>query len=826
MFLNKSDRLAIVNFNDEKITYTNLVDNVKYYSNYILELKEKKRFSIIIAENRVEWIYSFYAIWDLGLTPITIDMHSSVDELIYFINDSNPEAIIASNLTINTVKEAIEKTNKEIKVYNLDEINIEKDKLNLVSKDERILNHPESEDIAVMLYTSGTTGSPKGVMLTYNNIVSQFDSINSVIKVDSDDQILAVLPFHHILPLMTTNLFFLYHKKQASVVLVEKLSSKDILSALEKNDVTLLVLVPRVFRLFYKGIKDTIDSKWITRTIFKIAKAINNKAFSKILFKKVHQKFGGKIKAFLAGGAKSDIEIMEFFETLGIPYYEGYGLTETAPLISASVDGFAKKIGTVGKAVTNIEIKTVDGELWVRGPIVMKGYYNKEDKTKEVLTEDNWFKTGDLVDIDNDGYISIVGRKNAMIVLSNGKNVDPENLENKLQNFSKGLIKEVGILGHDDKLKALIVIDKEVAKQEKIVNVHAHIKDSVEFYNASVHNYEKVLEYRITEAELPKTRLGKIRRFMLKDAYIGETKVENNKKVEEPTSFEYNLLKNFIYNLKGEYPEADKDLEIEFGLDSLDQVELLTYIENSFSVKLDENEFKENSTLIKLSKYIASKSNGYIESGSNWSSIIKNGEIKELKDGILMLILKPLIYVLFKLYFRLEIKGREYIKDKPQIFIANHESFVDALAISTLLPNNILKKTYSLAINWYFKNSFMKFFADNSNVILLDIDANIKSTIIEAASALKQGKNLFIFPEGTRTKDGEISEFKKSFAILAKELDVDITCLKINGAYEAYSRYMKYPKPSKISVEYLGTVIPKNKEYEEIVKEAENLYKK
>ena len=827
MFLNKSQKLAIVDFENNQISHEDLVNNVKYYSEYNINKDGNKEFGIIMMENRKEWFYAFYSLWDRKFTPIAIDALSSVDELKYFLTDSGAKAIYVSNTTKEVAEKAVSELGFDVAIFNVDEFEFSQEKFELIKKDERILRHPEGEETAVMIYTSGTTGSPKGVMLTYNNIIAQMDSIHSVKGTIPEEQLLAVLPFHHILPLMITNLFLMHHSNQFSVVLVEKLSSKDILAALEKNRVTMLILVPRVYYMFYKSIKDTIDSKWVTRTAFKVAKAVNKTWFSKIVFKQVHQKFGGHIRDFLAGGAKSEKEVIEFFDTLGFRYSEGYGLTETSPLVAASTPENGKKAGTVGLPVKNVEIKIVDGELWVKGPIVMKGYYNKPDKTAEVLTEDGWFKTGDLVELDEDGYINIIGRKNAMIVLSNGKNIDPEKLEFKFMEESKGGIKEIGIFANKDKLTALIVIDSEEAKLHNISNIHAYVKDLVEFYNAKVHNHEKILEYRITEEELPKTRIGKTRRFMLKDIYLKD-KVE--KKVEQedniPRSNEYRVIKKFIENMKGKLLTADENLEIEYGLDSLDQVELISFIQSTFGVVIAEKEFKENSTLAKLSDYVAQTSNVFNENVTNqWENIVKNAPKKDLEEGILGIILKPILWVAFKIYFRLGLHGKDKIKDKPQIIIANHQSFLDSLAISLMFDNKILKKTYTLAIDWYFKNKFMEFVGKNTNVVLVDIDGDIKGSLETLSNILKQGKNIMIFPEGTRTKDGNISQFKKAFAILAKELNVDITCIKIDGAFDAFSRYMKFPRPKKVDVTYLGEIKPEGLTYEEIVKKAKEMYK-
>ncbi|WP_068267528.1 AMP-binding protein [Caviibacter abscessus] len=815
MFLEKSKRLAIVDFDGSKVDYDKMVDNVKYFSRIVYKDICENNFVLIISENRIEWIYSFFAIWDRLSTPIAIDALSSEEEILYFLNDTKPKAVIATNKTIENVKLAVNNCDFDINMYNLDEINLEE------YSDDEVLRNPKDEDIAVMIYTSGTTGNPKGIMLTYSNIIGEIQAIQSFGITFDDEQVIAILPYHHILPLMTTCLYIFYSGNKYSAVLVPKLTSQEILKRFKTNNITLMSAVPRVYKLFYKSIKDKINASIVARVIYAIAKKINNRTFSRIIFKKVHDNFGGKLRTLVAGGAKSDIEMIEFFNVLGFNYAEGFGLSETAPVIAGNI--YPKyKIGTVGLVVSNAEVKTVNGELWVKGPMVMKGYYNNPEKTAEVMTVDGWFKTGDLAQIDEDGYITIIGRANSMIVLSNGKNIDPEKLENKFVNMSNGLVEEVGIFGKNDKLSALIVPNMQYIKDNKINNISTHIKDLVEFYNTDVHNYEKILDYKITEQELPKTRVGKLRRFMLPELFSGQ--LEKREIINEPDTKEYKILKEYIKKLKGNEPGPDENFEVEVGLDSLDQVEFLTYIENSFSLKLDETTLLKYSTLRLLAEYISEKSISFTDSEIKMDNIIKNAPHKEVKLGYLQWLLFPLVWILFKIYFRFSIKNNNKIKDEPTIFIANHESFIDALILSLALPFKIHNKTFYLALEKYFSNPFMKYIARNGNIINVNIEKNIKQSVEEISNVLKQGNNVFIFPEGTRTKNGKLSQFKKIFAMISKELNVDIQCIGIEGAYEAYSRFSKFPKPKKITIEALDRVSPQGKTYDTIVEESYNIF--
>ncbi len=819
MFLKRGDRLAFVDFNDKKINYTELVNNVKYFSENVITA-EKDDFGLILMENRPEWIYTYFALWDRKAVPIALDSTSNSKEILYVLEDSGPKFIICSDETEKNVKEAVSIYDKgQVVIINVDSHSIDENKMEIIKKDDFELENPEGDSIATMLYTSGTTGFPKGVMLTFNNLSSELEGLEKKNLLEPSDQILALLPFHHVLPLTATVLIIL--KYQASIVFVKKIASKEILEALDKNNVTALVGVPRVFKLFYDGIKQQIDSKFITRIIYKLMTKIKSFKIRRKVFAKVHEKFGGELTFIVSGGAKLDSEIGEFYETLGIYVQEGYGLTETSPVIAVNTRE-GRKIGTVGKKLDNIEAKIVDGELWVKGPIVMKGYYNKPEKTAEVITEDGWFKTGDLASIDDEGYITIRGRRNSMIVLSNGKNIDPEKLENKVIEKSKRLIKELGVFGHNDKLVAIIVPDLLECRKQGITNIKAYVKNIVEDYNLTVHNYEKILDYKLYEEELPKTRVGKLRRFMLPELYL-KTNVKK-KKVEEPDNEVYKLLKDYIKKLKGIEAQPEENLELEIGMDSLDIVEFFAYVENSFGIQLDEEKFSEISNLKSLSEYINEKATK-IESGEvDWKKIIDAAPPVEEKNRWATRVLRPLFDLTIKLYFRLKRVNRDKLSDKPQIFISNHQSFIDSLVLGSLLPAGILYNTVFLAIDWYFKKGILKLLVSHGNVVLIDINKNIRKSVEEIAANVKAGKNVLIFPEGARTKDGKVAEFKKVFAIIAKELDVDVQCLGIKGAFEAYSRYMKFPKPKKIEVAVLEKFKPEGT-YDEIVEKARNIIK-
>ncbi|WP_068268428.1 AMP-binding protein [Caviibacter abscessus] len=782
--LKYSNLTALIDSNSNKITYATLIKHINSFSDKYLSDVKKGDFVLICSENRVEWIYSLYAIWNRGAIAVPVDYLSTKDEIDFFMNDLKTDKIIVSNKTKNNV---------ENYTVNIDEIKLDE------SSQETKTNTPNGDDLAIIMYTSGTTGNPKGVMLTANNLLGEIDSIIDLKVVPNSPKTIAVLPFHHILPLMTTMIFFLNNQVEGTVILVDKLTGDDILKAC-KHGIDILVLVPRVYELFYNSIKNKIFGNIITKTLFNIVKLIGSKKLAKLVFKKVHNTLGN-VKTLACGGAKADVKMMDFFTTLGFMFFEGYGLTETTALFAASINDHCKH-GTVGKGIKNTSITIRDNELLVKGPMVTKGYYNNPEKTKEAFTEDGWFKTGDLVELDENGYIKIVGRANAMIVLSNGKNIDPEDIEQKIMRINDGTIKEIAVLAYNNKLCAVAVSDKSLP----------YIKKIIEKYNNECKPHLRILDVKTQTTELPRTRIGKLRRFVLKDIY---SKDNSDIEIKENISYfkEYDEINKYIYEAKGFYVKPNFSLELDYGLDSLDLIELKTFIEKSFGVK------SKGNTLEEIATYVKDNSKGYNKTNTSIENTIKNAPVKEYISGFLVPIAKFISYILCKIYFRLKIKNK--VDEKGvKIYIANHESFIDAFALMNMVENN----TYFLGIDWYFNNKFLRWVAKNSNIVLLNIDENMNGTIETLASILKSGKNVFIFPEGERTRNGNLGEFKKTYAMLSKNLNVPISCLKISGAYEAMPFGSKFIKPVKVTTQYLGTVHPDSLTVDEIVTKTKNLY--
>lgn len=822
-FVYDRKKTAVI-YKDRQYSYAELIKMAKIYSS-LLEIESGDRVSVFM-ENRVEYIASVLGVWNNKGTCTNLDASYNVDQLVYVFKDSFPKYIITSNENIEIVKEAKRVAESEIKILNVDEINTDID----FTVDKYSIEVQDKESIAVMLYTSGTTGNPKGVMLTFDNLMSNIEGVKEINLVTEEDSVLAMLPFHHVLPLVLTMLMPLHFG--CLIVILEELSSEAIKRNLQRYKITVVIGVPRVWEMFHKGIMGKIKASSLSLKMFKLCKKINSKGLSKIIFKKIHEGFGGNIRILVSGGAKLDQEICEDFKTFGMDMLEGYGLTETSPIISFNRPGDIIP-GTVGVPLPGVKVKLEeDGEIVVKGRNVMKGYYNKPEATAEAIDKEGWFHTGDLGQFDGD-HIRIIGRKKEMIVLSNGKNINPADVEAEIMKGTD-LIQEVAVAEHDNHLVALVYPDFKVLEEKKIANAKEAIKwEVIDKYNVTAPKYRKVLDIIILKEELPKTKLGKLRRFMLKDLIKGISSVESEvvekkiveKKVStspEINSLEFKEITKFILTLHDEIeiiPESH--LEIDLGLDSLDIVEIITFVENTFGVEIHEEDFAKIKTVEALCQYIREKGGNFEEQEINWQKIFSEPvEVKMPSSryvGLITGLLKPV----FSTYIKLEKNTAKLEEKSPVIFVGNHQSMLDAFAFGQAMPKEFLKNTYFLAINIHFEGALKKHLAENGNLILVDVNKNLKETLKILAKVLKEGKNLVIFPEGARTRDGEIQEFKKTFGILSKELNIPVVPFAIKGAYDLMPYGSSKPKSGNMSITILDKIEPKNMTVEEIVEKSQ-----
>jgi long-chain acyl-CoA synthetase len=539
------------------------------------------------------------------------------------------------------------------------------------------------------------------------------------------------------------------------------------------------------------------------------------------VFSKVHEAFGGNVKFMVSGGAKLDPKIAKDFFTLGFTVIEGYGLTETSPIVTFNPPDRIK-LGSVGIPIKGVQVRlSEEGEVLVRGPNVMKGYWNRPKETEEVIIN-GWLYTGDLGDMDEEGYLYIKGRKKEIIVLGTGKNVNPEEIENMLLE-SSDLIKEVGVLELEGKLHALIYPDLEKAKERGVVNLHETLKwEVVDRVNRKLPEWKRIAGFKLTDRELPKTRLGKLRRFMLPELYRRAEEIKRAEKEDREVfaTEEGRLIKEYLERETGKEVLPSHHIELDLGLDSLGKVELMSFLERTFGVSVGEEELTKHSTVKELIEFVRSGKEKVELKEVKWGDILREAPPYDIKDYPLLFRLgRKVLHLFFKLYNRVEVEGLENLSRPPFILAPNHASYMDAFLIASVLPEDIAKDTFFVGEEAFFRNPLTKLFAELSHVITVNINRRLKESLQKVSRVLNKGKAVVIFPEGARTRTGRLMEFKKGVAVLSRELNVPIVPVAIKGTYEAWSIYDKFPKPKRVKVIFGKPINPDGKSYEELTQE-------
>ena len=537
------DNTAYVFKTEEKgkfreITHKEFRNDVNALGTALISLGLKDKRVAVISENRYEWCVGYLAVVTGTGVVVPLDKALPDNEIESLMIRSEIEAIIYSNKydeVMNRVKEqgntkvkyfiSMDLDKKENDIYSQKELQEEGRKLIEAGNREFLDAEINAEKMGIMLFTSGTTAMSKAVMLSHKNICSNIMDISAVISLFKEDRMLSFLPLHHT---FECTVGFLYPiSKGCSIAFCEGI--RHIADNIKEYQVTAMISVPILYENMYKKVMKSIEKKGKLETVkkgIKISQFLLKFGIDvrKKLFKEIHDNLGGKLRLLVAGGAALDPEAEKGFNELGITMLQGYGLTESSPVIAAEDDKY-RRLGSIGKAFPSIDVKIDSpneegiGELMAKGPSIMLGYYNNEEATKETL-EDGWIHTGDLAKIDKDGYIFISGRKKFVIVLKNGKNIYPEELETLVNKIE--VIKESFVYGKpeddgDYKICAKIVYDKDLMKAMHNTENEEEIKEiiwnEIKKVNKTMPAYKYIREISVTDKELIKTTTQKIKRF-------------------------------------------------------------------------------------------------------------------------------------------------------------------------------------------------------------------------------------------------------------------------------------------------------------------------
>lgn len=520
----------------ETYTHNEIRDMINYLGTALINLGLKDKRIAVIGENRYEWELSYLSVVCGTGIVVPLDKSLPANELEELIERSEVEAIFYSKQYEETVERIKYSEKNKLKhlismdsknhiegIYSQKEL-IEQGK-ELVEKGDKSFIDAKinSEEMSIMLFTSGTTSKSKVVALSHKNMVSNVMDFASVLDVNSEDRILSFLPLHHVFECTVGMLYSLYIGAERDFCQ----GIRHILENLNEYKTTFAAFVPAIYENMYKNIIKNLEKQGKLEVVKKLMNENKHKTMTekKEVFKEIHNIFGGNIKLFISGAAALDPEVEEAFRDWGINLCQGYGLTETSPVIGVETnENF--RVGSIGKALPHIEAKIEDanedgmGELVVKGPNVMIGYYNDEKATKEVLNN-GWFRTGDLAKIDEDGYIFICGRKKSVIVLKNGKNIFPEEMEalvNKIEGVNESFIfgKQQSEDKEDIKINVKIIFDREIIKEaykvEKDEEIYDVLLDKIKDINQIMPKYKAIRGIIISEEPLLKTTTNKIKR--------------------------------------------------------------------------------------------------------------------------------------------------------------------------------------------------------------------------------------------------------------------------------------------------------------------------
>ena len=801
------DRIAIMSSAGD-VTYQEMLQHVSVFGSHTKELNPKK--TVIFSENRIGWVYAFYSVWQNRSTAVPVDATATVSDLEYIVRDCTPECMWVSEACEKVAREVVSHLDFDVKILIINEV--EKEDTKGFDADISTLDEKSYDDnaIALIIYTSGTTGSPKGVMLTYRNLWTNKAGVCDEVPVfNGKRRTLMLLPVHHVLPLMGTVVAPILQGD--GIIICESMQGPDIMEALCRGKVGIFVGVPRLWQMLYAGIMKKVNASFVTRALFNLCKKVHSLKFSRFIFAAVHKKMGGHLDYCVCGGAPLDKEVGEGLTALGFHLLEGYGMTEMAPIIAFTRPG-DYICGCAGLPLPSVDCKIVNGELCCKGNNLMKGYYNRPEETAEVIDADGYLHTGDLGYLDEKGRVYITGRTKEIIVLSNGKNVQLNEIEYKLEKYDSR-VKEAAVVQNGDMLMGIIVPNEAWARNLSDEEVEIALKKEViEPYNLTVTNYKKLMSIFVYRGDLPRTKLDKIQRYKLKD--IIENKVESVKSkddsLEEMTN-EMRILKEYIEAEKKIPVHADDHLETDLAFDSLDKVGLQGFIEQTFGVDIQPEVM---TTLRSVAEKVESGKTHIDVNKMDWHEmLLANNSSLELPSTSVFYPLHSKLFKSFlKLNNRLKIVGEKNVPKKgPFIIAPNHQSFLDGPIVASGLSYKTLKNSYFFATEEHVKHPVVKSLAKRNNIIIME-KRNLKNSILKLSEVLKLGKNVVIFPEGSRSYDGEMVPFKKTFAILSKELNVPVVPVCIRGAYDVLPRGSKWIKPKKIEVEYLPPVMPANED--------------
>lgn len=861
----------------EEMTFGSMVEQVSSVA-YCLS-REQVNFGdrvAIIGENHPNWAVAYLGTLYRGAVVTPLDPSATVGTLANFLGDSEAKLAFVSPASLDKFRAACEQLGRDIPAVALrpspqwDGSAHFDEWVNTPAPPEfDSPAHTGDDDLALLMYTSGTTGRPKAVPLTHGNIYAQSDKAEEVMRVSDREVVLSLLPLFHAYSQIVN--LWLATIIGARVVYVAELSSAEIERGLKEGGATALLGVPRLWYLFHKKIFDAVNAKPApVRWIFKAMLAANGALRDSLrlnagtlFFRSVHKAFGGRLRLAVSAGAIFDESVARDFHRLGFTILQGYGMTETSGAVT--VTRFEDNaVGSVGTPLNGVEVRVNEpdkqgvGEILIRGPIVMPGYYQNPEANREAFTPDGWFRSGDLGRFDGRGHLYIVGRKKDVIKLPSGKNVFPEDVEAHYERSS--FVSEICVLGvRDDasgfkgaeKLCAVVVPDFDQLKARRITNATEWVRWELESLGRELPEYQRVHDLIFRAEPLPRTTTRKLRRFELKDELEASNGPQKRGRVGGevvlgPAELELMnspagraveaAIRRQVSDVSVVHPRMN--LEIDLRLDSLARAECLTYVGQALGVECTPEDVTAAHTVGELILAADAKARATnapdLERAAasdtatqqapsehardsdepHWHRVLAGtrADVPELQP---LLKRKPatellartvlwLTYTGSRLLFRMEVTGRDVLKhlEPPYLICPNHQSYIDPFLVCSTYPREMLPHVVHVGSSRYFKGFVMTRLARLINVLPVNPDTHLLRAMRAGAAALRKGKILNIYPEGHRSFDGRLQEFKKGAAILAAELNIPIVPVALDGTYRIWPRESWRIRAAKVRISF------------------------
>ncbi|HEY2961064.1 MAG TPA: AMP-binding protein [Pyrinomonadaceae bacterium] len=764
---------------------------------------------MLVSSNAPEWGMTYFGVLKAGATCIPCDPESSTSEILNFARAGNAAAIITSEAVINDHAELRERLQEQglMRVWTYNEVFELPDEQ---TEDERIALLPpkvHAQSVASLIFTSGTTGQPKGVMLSHRNLTSMVSMLSSVFDMSTSDGVLSVLPLHHTFEFSTG--FLTPLSRGAQITYLPELTSDALARAIKNGHVTGMVGVPALWELLHRRIKNRLyeHSDWIGKTAENLIWAngwLRDKTsvnLGQVLFYPIHEGLGGRIRYFISGGSALSEKIQRDFHGLGFTILEGYGLTEASPVLTVTRPENRLLTGTVGKPLPGVEVRIADpdasgvGEVLARGPNVMLGYYENETATRATLI-DRWLHTGDLGRVDEDGNLYLVGRSKEIIVDTNGKNVYPDELEEFYANSP--YVKELSIVGLADgigeKVACLVVADDEYDISLSRAELHRHVEEHFREVSASLPYYKRVKVLHFTDIELPRTATRKVkRREVVRLMEALEEKQKSGRQSLAPDSADADSLWLLgIVATVANRPRSEVSIETrlsDLGFDSLMFVELATAIENAGGSISAPERFNEIQDVRELLGVVNRRG------GAATKRELRPDETKKDEEIHIPAFVRTagtragdlLQRFLYDQFLRTHYEGRSNIPPHTNFIVAaNHCSHLDMGLTKMALGEYGTDMVALAAADYFFDTKYKRAVMENfTNLVPMERTGSLRQSLRHAKSFLDRGYNALIFPEGTRSMTGVMADFKPVVGYLALHARVGILPMFLEGTYEA-----------------------------------------